>query len=92
MPWHRWAHRLIAASLKVREQPVCRFSGAGKRAGENLRVSDEEGFLSRHCILGEAEKDFEMVWGGVCEMSEEDRVSDPVADPRDETRVYRWNK
>ena len=31
-----------------------------------------------------------MVWGGVCELSEEDRVSDPVADPRDETRVYRW--
>jgi SAM-dependent methyltransferase len=38
------------------------------------------------------ENDFEMVWGGVCELSEEDRVSDPVADPRDETRVYRWNK
>jgi SAM-dependent methyltransferase len=36
------------------------------------------------------ENDFEMVWGGVCELSEEDRVSDPVADPRDETRVYRW--
>jgi SAM-dependent methyltransferase len=36
------------------------------------------------------EKDFEMLWGGVCELSEEDRVSDPVADPRDETRVYRW--
>jgi SAM-dependent methyltransferase len=36
------------------------------------------------------EKDFEMVWGGVCELSEEDRISDPVADPRDETRVYRW--
>jgi SAM-dependent methyltransferase len=36
------------------------------------------------------EDDFEMVWGGVCELSEEDRVSDPVADPRDHTRVYRW--
>jgi SAM-dependent methyltransferase len=36
------------------------------------------------------ENDFEMVWGGVCELSEEDRASDPVADPRDETRVYRW--
>ena len=36
------------------------------------------------------EKDFEMVWGGVCELSEEDRISDPVADLRDETRVYRW--
>jgi Methyltransferase domain len=36
------------------------------------------------------ENDFEMVWGGVCELSEEDRISDPVADPRDETRVYRW--
>jgi SAM-dependent methyltransferase len=36
------------------------------------------------------EKDFEMVWGGICELSEEDRVSDPVADPRDETKVYRW--
>ncbi|MCU1253468.1 MAG: class SAM-dependent methyltransferase [Edaphobacter sp.] len=36
------------------------------------------------------EKDFELVWSGVCELSEEDRVSDPVADPRDETRVYRW--
>ena len=35
------------------------------------------------------ERDFEMVWGGVCPLSEEDRVSDPVADPRDETRVYR---
>jgi hypothetical protein len=31
-----------------------------------------------------------MVWGGICELSEEDRVSDPVADPRDETKVYRW--
>jgi SAM-dependent methyltransferase len=38
------------------------------------------------------ERDFEMVWGGVCALSEEDRVSDPVADPRDETRVYRWKK
>ena len=36
------------------------------------------------------EMDFEMVWGGVCELSEADRVSDPVADPRDETRIYRW--
>jgi len=36
------------------------------------------------------ESDFEMVWGGVCELSEVDRISDPVADPRDETRVYRW--
>jgi len=36
------------------------------------------------------EKDFEMVWGGLCALSEEDRISDPVADPRDETRVYRW--
>jgi hypothetical protein len=36
------------------------------------------------------EKHFEMLWSGVCELSEEDRVSDPVADPRDETRVYRW--
>jgi SAM-dependent methyltransferase len=35
------------------------------------------------------EKDFETVWSGVCELSEEDRISDPVADPRDETRVYR---
>jgi SAM-dependent methyltransferase len=38
------------------------------------------------------ERDFEMVWGGVCELTEEDRVSDPVADPRDQTRVYRWKK
>jgi SAM-dependent methyltransferase len=38
------------------------------------------------------EENFEMVWGGVCPLSEEDRVSDPVADPRDETRVYRWKK
>jgi hypothetical protein len=38
------------------------------------------------------EGDFEMVWGGVCELSEEDRISDPVADPRDETRVYRWKR
>jgi hypothetical protein len=36
------------------------------------------------------EEDFEMVWRGVCALSEEDRVSDPVADPLDETRVYRW--
>jgi SAM-dependent methyltransferase len=36
------------------------------------------------------ENDFEMVWGGVCELSEEDRIADPVADRRDETRVYRW--
>jgi hypothetical protein len=36
------------------------------------------------------EKDFEMVWGGVCALSEDDRISDPVADPRDETKVYRW--
>jgi SAM-dependent methyltransferase len=36
------------------------------------------------------EDEFEMVWGGVCELSEVDRASDPVADPRDETRVYRW--
>ena len=35
------------------------------------------------------ETDFELVWRGVCPLSEEDRVSDPVADPRDETRVYR---
>jgi hypothetical protein len=35
------------------------------------------------------EKDFELVWRGVCPLSEEDRASDPVADPRDETRVYR---
>ena len=34
------------------------------------------------------EKDFELVWCGVCALSEEDRVSDPVADPRDETAVY----
>ncbi|HWW96785.1 MAG TPA: class I SAM-dependent methyltransferase [Edaphobacter sp.] len=38
------------------------------------------------------EGDFEMVWGGVCELSEEDKLSDPVADPRDETRVYRWKR
>lgn len=38
------------------------------------------------------EGDFEMVWGGVCELSEEDRISDPVADPRDETRVYRLKR
>jgi hypothetical protein len=38
------------------------------------------------------EGDFEMVWGGVCELSEEDRISDPVADPRDETKVYRWKR
>jgi SAM-dependent methyltransferase len=38
------------------------------------------------------ERDFEMVWGGVCELTQEDRISDPVADPRDETRVYRWKK
>jgi hypothetical protein len=31
-----------------------------------------------------------LVWGGVYALSEEDRVSDPVADPRDETRVYRF--
>jgi SAM-dependent methyltransferase len=36
------------------------------------------------------ESDFQMVWGGVCELSEVDRVADPVADPLDETRVYRW--
>jgi SAM-dependent methyltransferase len=36
------------------------------------------------------EKDFDLVWGGVYALSEEDRVSDPVADPRDETRVYRF--
>jgi SAM-dependent methyltransferase len=36
------------------------------------------------------ETEFEMVWGGVCNLSEEDSISDPVADPRDETRVYRW--
>jgi SAM-dependent methyltransferase len=41
---------------------------------------------------GSLENDFEMVWGGVCALSEDDRVSDPVADPRDETRVYRWKK
>jgi predicted RNA methylase len=35
------------------------------------------------------ERDFELMWRGVCPLSEEDRVSDPVADPRDETRVYR---
>jgi SAM-dependent methyltransferase len=35
------------------------------------------------------ERDFELVWRGVCPLSEEDRASDPVADPRDETRVYR---
>jgi predicted RNA methylase len=35
------------------------------------------------------EKDFEMVWGGVWEVSEEDRIADSV-DPLDETRVYRW--
>jgi SAM-dependent methyltransferase len=38
------------------------------------------------------EKDFEMVWGGVCELSDEDRVSDPMTDPRDETRLYRWKR
>jgi SAM-dependent methyltransferase len=38
------------------------------------------------------ENDFEMVWRGVYELSEEDRISDPVADPRDETRVYRWKR
>ena len=36
------------------------------------------------------EKDFDLVWGGVCALSEEDRVSGPEADPRDETRVYRF--
>jgi hypothetical protein len=36
------------------------------------------------------QKDFDLVWGGVCALSEEDRVSDPVADPRDETTVYRF--
>ena len=33
------------------------------------------------------ERDLELVWRGVCALSEEDRISDPVADPRDETRV-----
>ena len=32
--------------------------------------------------------DCEEVWRGVCPLSDEDRVSDPVADPRDETAVY----
>ena len=36
------------------------------------------------------EKDFDLVWSGVCALSEEGRVSDPVPDPRDETRVYRF--
>jgi SAM-dependent methyltransferase len=36
------------------------------------------------------ENDFEMVWSGACELSEEDRTSVPVPDPRVETRLYRW--
>ena len=36
------------------------------------------------------EEDFDMVWGGVCALSEEDAASDPVADPQDETRIYRF--
>jgi hypothetical protein len=38
------------------------------------------------------ERDLELVWRGVCALSEEDRISDPVADPRDETRVYRFKE
>ena len=73
-------------------EPVMRavVEGLRKRFGD--RRDELEIVYQKPEQAASLERDFVTVWGGVCELSEEDRVSDPVADPRDETRVYRWKR